>query len=219
MNKIIFTDLDGTLEDSRVDMAESVVRVRKSFDLSSPAISEITPNVNRGMDELYRKCFADYLDSKKSEGEEAFERVRLAYEADYLANVSNHTRLYDGIQEVIPKLAQIAKLVLVTNKPEKISAQLLKNLGIDAFYSVIMGGDSCPENKPSALPLKLAAQKLGLEHAKAFMIGDSQADVLAGQNYGAKTIWCQWGYAANTGTLIPDFSAKHPEELLKICAL
>lgn len=216
---IIFTDLDGTLEDSRLDMAEAVNRVRKQFGLPTRETIALFPLVNRGMDELYKSCFDDLLLASQNYNQD-LERVRLAYEADYLSNVANQTRLYDGIAEVLPKLATLGKLVLVTNKPEHISDALLNKLNVRKYYDIIMGGDSCPETKPSPLPLKIAAARLGGQNDPAFMIGDSVGDLKTAKAYGARSIWCSWGYLS----AIPDgisatASAHHPSELFKLCQL
>lgn len=213
--KIVFTDLDGTLEDSRQDMAECVNRVRMKLGLSQRDIEALKPLVNRGMTELYKACFDDFF-AARGNTPDAMEKVRVAYEADYYSNVANHTKLYDGIREVTEALSKTAKLVLVTNKPEKISRHLLDTLGIGKYYSVIMGGDSCAENKPSALPLRLAAERLGFASGETFMVGDSLADIQAGKAFGAKTIWCAWGYAATHGTETPDYVVKHASELVRI---
>lgn len=213
----LFTDLDGTLEDSRLDMAESANRVRKEFGLATRDIETVKQNVNRGMTDLYLSCFDDFLKNSANPGQ-TMEIIRLAYEKDYLANVTHHTKLYDGIFDALNSLSQKAKLVLVTNKPTHISDQLLKNLGVRDCYVKIMGGDSCGETKPSPLPLQLAAKEFGFnpERDAAFMWGDTLADIRAGKAFGAKTIWCSWGYLASPSPEQPDHSIHHPDELVKI---
>lgn len=213
----LFTDLDGTLEDSRQDMAESANRVREKLGLAQRDIEVLKQNVNRGMTDLYLSCFDDYLKDSAIQTK-AMETVRLAYEENYLANVTNHTKLYDGVFEALKTLSQKAKLVLVTNKPTHISEQLLKNLGVSDCYVKIMGGDSCGETKPSPLPLQLAAKEFGFnaELDTAFMWGDTLADIRAGKAFGAKTIWCSWGYLASPAPEQPDHSIHHPQELISI---
>ena len=218
MTSLFFFDLDGTLEDSRADMAAAVNRVRATFGLNSHATEFLFANVNRGMTELYLNCFADFVAQQSHLGnsvEITVEKVRQAYEADYASYVAVETKLYAGMKETLGHLAQLGKLVCVTNKPEKISWLLLHALGVGELFSIVMGGDSCPENKPSPLPLKIAAEKLGfsLQTGKAFMTGDSIADIKAGQAFGAKSIWCAWGYAKNPGSETPDAVANKPSDL------
>lgn len=207
MRHLIATDLDGTLEDSRDDMVAAVLRVRAGFGLSSRSGEEFRPHVSAGMDHLYKTCFADLLASGG-----ALADVRAAYEADYLEHIADTTRLYPGIAEALAELAQLGRIACVTNKPERLTAALLEALGVAQHFSAIIGGDTCPESKPSPIVLAEASRRVGRTGA-AVMIGDSRLDVLCGRSFGAATIWCAWGYAASPGDEAPEFTACAPAEL------
>jgi HAD superfamily hydrolase (TIGR01549 family) len=204
---LIALDLDGTLEDSRDDMVESVLRVRAQLGLSSRSGEEFRPHVNAGMDQLYRTCFADLL----ARGG-ALADVRAAYEADYLAHIADATRLYPGMAEALAELAQLGKLACVTNKPERLSAALLAALAVAQHFAAIIGGDTCAETKPSPIVLAEASRRVG-RTGRAVMIGDSRLDVRCGRSFGAATIWCAWGYAPSPGDQQPDLTARAPKEL------
>lgn len=210
--RLIGIDLDGTLEDSRADMVAAAARVRAALGLPARAAGELVRHVNGGMDALYRACFDDYL----AQGDAAarYAAVREAYDADYLSHVAVETRLYDGVAAALEELAGLGALACVTNKPERISRALLDTLGVGALFSTVVGGDSCPEIKPSPLMLREAAERCGFDAARgqAFMIGDSAGDVLLGRAFGAKTVWCAWGYAAAPAEPA-DFVARTPGEL------
>lgn len=92
-DRLIAIDLDGTIEDSRVDMVSSARRVRAALALPPRPDSALLPYVNGGMDQLYRACFDDFL---ALDPENHYARVRATYEADYLANVMVETRMYPG---------------------------------------------------------------------------------------------------------------------------
>ena len=189
--KLIAIDLDGTIEDSRDDMVSAARRVRAALGLPPRPDTALRPHVNGGMDHLYRSCFDDYL----AEGPERYARVRSAYEADYLANVAVETRMYPGVGAALAELSQLGKLACVTNKPEQISRHLLAELGVGQLFAAVVGGDSCERAKPHPIMLQTAAERCGLRPGhQAVMIGDTQADVQLGRRYGAKTVWCAWGY-------------------------
>ena len=217
MNKsriFLMTDLDGTLEDSRADMTNCVHRARRKLLLPERASDKVSPFVNRGMPELYRNCFDDFIQSS-----EDYERVRETYERIYFEYIADETRLYDGIKETLTSLKKRGVIFsLITNKPEHLSRELLRKLDVLEIYDAIMGGDSCPETKPSALPLQYAATKFNLDSAldQSFMLGDTPADVQAGKAFGAKTIWCAWGYLKSPDPAVPDFRIQHPRELEEI---
>lgn len=207
---LVAIDLDGTLEDSRADMVAAAQRVRRALGLPAREAALIRPWVSRGMDNLYRNVFDDYIGGK---GESVAE-VRERYEADYLAHVAVETKLYPGIADALPALARQAPVVVVTNKPEHISRALLDALGVEPHVHDVVGGDTCAEAKPSKVMLEEAARRAGVEPeaSRAIMIGDSNGDITLGRAYGATTIWCAWGYAERT-ELAPDRTARTPEEL------
>ena len=210
--RLIGIDLDGTLEDSRADMVAAARKVRAALGLPVRADAQLAPWVNAGMDRLYRACFDDYL----AAGDEGtrYAAVREAYEAEYLAHVADETRLYAGIAAALEQLAKLGSLACVTNKPERISIALLDALGVGRLFGAVIGGDTCTEAKPSPLMLAAAAERCGFDRARgqAFMIGDTAGDIQLGRAYGATTIWCAWGYAAEPGD-VPDFRVSEPGEL------
>lgn len=210
MSHLIALDLDGTLEDSRDDMVAAVLRVRSSFGLSEQPGEMWRPHVNGGMDHLYRQCFADYVGAGGT-----VDDVRAAYEADYLAHIADSTRLYAGMADALVELAALGSLACVTNKPERLSAALLEALGVGRLFSAVIGGDTLPESKPSPRVLAEASRRVGRTGA-ALMIGDSAADVKCGRAFGATTIWCAWGYAADPGVEAPDHRAATPLELPRL---
>jgi phosphoglycolate phosphatase len=207
---LIGLDLDGTLEDSRSDMTAAVQRVRAALGLASRTDDAIRPWVNRGMDQLYRACFDDYLNEDNSR----LAVVRNQYEADYLANVAHETRLYPGIAAALARLEGHGRLAVITNKPERISHRLLEVLGVGKHFAAIIGGDTCAKGKPDPIVLSEAAKRCGFVagRGRVIMIGDTAADMQLGRAFGAATIWCAWGYSAHPDEF-PHFVAHDPDQL------
>jgi len=207
---LIGLDLDGTIEDSRADMTAAIHRVRAVLGLPPRPNEGIRPWINKGMEQLYLACFDDYIQTNEA----GLEEVRMRYEADYLENIAVETRLYPGISESMPRLSELGRLAVITNKPERISRRLIEVLGIDKFIGAVIGGDTCPKGKPDPMVFEEAARRIGFDRAKgrAVMIGDSEADIHLGRAFGARTIWAAWGYADRIG-IEPDFTAKKPMDL------
>lgn len=208
---LIGFDLDGTLEDSRADMTAAVHRVRAGLGLLPRDDAAIAPHLGRGMPELYARCFDDAQPEHD---------VKARYEADYLAHVADHTRLYPGIAEALAALQEKATLVVLTNKPETISRRLLDLLGVGHRFSAVVGGDTCAEAKPSPLVFERAARVVGFPlgddpgHAPRVHVGDSAGDIQLARAVGAASIWCAWGYAAGPGEVAPDWVAEAPVDLV-----
>jgi len=208
---LIGLDLDGTLEDSRRDMVAAARRVRIHLKLPPRPDDALLPWVNKGMDQLYRACFDDFIGGDDSRLAE----VRRLYETDYYNHVAVETRLYPGIAPAVEQLSTMGALACVTNKPERISWRLLEVLGVSKHFMTVIGGDTCPQGKPDPIVLEAAARRCGFNKkpARTIMIGDATADLKMGRAFGAATIWCAWGYAEHPGEVRPDWTAHSPEQL------
>jgi phosphoglycolate phosphatase len=213
----IALDLDGTIEDSRADMVRAINRTRAQLGGAGRPDELLRPHVSKGMTHLYLSCFDDLLGGARP-GDARFEDVKRAYEADYLAHIADETKLYAGIADALAALAELGALCCVTNKPERHSRALLDALGVGARFAEVIGGDTCPEEKPSAVPLLEAARRCDASPpaGRVFLIGDSAGDVRCGRAAGATTIWCAWGYYDDTGDDAPHHVARHPIELASI---
>jgi phosphoglycolate phosphatase len=211
---VYFIDLDGTIENSKRDMSLCVNAVRKQLLLEPLRLNYIEKFVNKGMRELYQNCFSDYIDTTRH----GYNIVKKKYEDYYLSHACIHTTCYEGMPQTIAALSQKGKVIVVTNKPEKISRQLLKELNLLSHITDVMGGDSCSQCKPSAMPLTISANKLNFDKQtdSAFMIGDSEGDIRCAMEFGAQSVWCSWGYLKKFPNLKPDFVAHTPQDLLNL---
>ncbi len=203
--KLVCMDLDGTLEDSRADIVAAIKRVRVKLGVRQRSGVDLRPHVSRGMRHLYETCFDDCggLDAAPD------------FLADYLANIAVQTKLYAGIAETLPVLAERYPLAVVTNKPEEHSRALLEALGVAQHFQTVVGGDSAPAPKPDPVMIRTALERSG--HEAAIMIGDSNGDLRMAAAAGCRSIWCAWGYIAAPSV---DFTARawRPDELPKIVA-
>jgi phosphoglycolate phosphatase len=103
-------------------------------------------------------------------------------------------------------------MAVVTNKPYRHSLEILRGLDLLPFFSVIVGGDSCPEKKPHPAPLLRALHELQGISSTAVLIGDHHTDLKAGLAAGLRTCFCAWGLGEDGG--IPyDFFAGSPADL------
>jgi len=217
---VFFTDLDGTLEDSRQDMVSSVLAVRRDLGLPSVPGAHFEPHVIKGMDHLYRRCFSESWPSSPTQEQDS-QIVKLVEEKflrQYLDHVVINTKVYPGISELLYRLKEKEwAVVVVTNKPSLHSEALLEKVQLSSLITKVMGGDSCEATKPDPLPLKLAYQFLNLNPATtpSRMMGDSLADIQVARAFGAVPLWAGWGYCFECPSPESDvFHLKQPLEAL-----
>jgi phosphoglycolate phosphatase len=211
---LICLDLDGTLEDSRVDMVAAISRTRAAFGVAERAYEELVPHVSKGMKHLYLNAFDDVLDGA-AVGSDRFAEVKAAYDEDYLAHVADGTRVYGGVADALLELSAHGPLCVVTNKLEHVSRVLLEEIGLASHFKAVVGGDSCAKEKPDPMVLEEAARRCGLDphEGQTIMIGDSAGDVKTAKAFGAVSIWCAWGYKDSPGDEKPDLVAELPRDL------
>lgn len=130
-----------------------------------------------------------------------------------MEHVAVETKLYPGMAEALEELSALGKMAVVTNKPEGISEHLLHRLGVRRYFTAVIGGDTCTRTKPDPMVLAEACHRCESKGAgEVWMIGDTAADIKMGKSFGAKTIWCRWGYSDHPGE-DPDRVAEKPEDL------
>ncbi len=188
-----FFDLDGTLIDSRADLAASVNLTRAAYSLPPLPQSQIVAAVGEGMTNLLtRTCpeLAGKIDA-------ALPVMR----AHYAANLTGATTLYPGVEPMLRALrANGFTLAVVSNKPAPFIAPILRRFGLLEAFSAIVGGGDTPLLKPDPAPLLLAAQRMRAPLTPAdWVIGDHHTDLAMARSLGLKSCFCTYGFGDARG--------------------
>ncbi len=189
--RLLFFDLDGTLIDSRDDLADSVNLALAAMEVPSVATEAVYGFIGEGVFNLLSRSLRASLGSEPDA--ELVNRAVDVFRTHYDRNCLVKTRLYDGVTETLGKLNGFKKAV-ITNKPRDFSVKILESFGIADKFDAIAGGDTFPKRKPDPMPLVETARSLGVEITECVMIGDSRIDIGAGKNAGIKTIGCTYGF-------------------------
>jgi len=134
-------------------------------------------------------------DRNQEAAPDLWEKGFVFYMKYYRDHLSDFTHPYPETEAGLALLKSLGiPLVVITNKNEILAVELLKQLGLADYFSLILGGDSLPEKKPSPLPLQHAAEVLGIDPANMIMVGDSRNDILAAKAAGCPSIGVTFGY-------------------------
>ncbi|POA98376.1 phosphoglycolate phosphatase [Chromobacterium sinusclupearum] len=204
-------DLDGTLVDSIPDLANAANAMREHLGLPPLAAERIQSHVGDGIASLVHRAITDERHAE-ADGP-AWERGYRYFIQHYREHLTDHTTVYPGVRDGLALLrARQLPLVLITNKSERLAVPLVEELGLRDHFSLILGGDTLPEKKPSALPLLHACQVLGIPPQDLAMVGDSANDVAAARAAGSTAIAVRYGYA-DASTLGADLAVDSVAEL------
>ena len=211
MLKAIAFDLDGTLVDSVIDLANAANVVRVKLGKPELVSERVRQFVGDGVAQLLQRSLTDDMNGQLEPAtlELALETFH-AYYGDHLAE---NTRPYAGVALGLQRLQQLqVPMAIVTNKPEHHTHALLAALQLDRYFKAVIGGDTLSQRKPNAAPLLEAAQRLEVDLNEILMVGDSPNDVLCARAAGAKVWVVDYGYA-DAATLNADKVIHHLGEI------
>jgi phosphoglycolate phosphatase len=191
----VLFDLDGTLLDTAADIATALNRTLAEKGLAPFPVSDVARMIGRGSPMLIQRATllraATVTDAERAAMLERFFHHYGELEEEALSDA----KPYSHVAETLPRLkAAGLKLAVVTNKHWRFANGLLQRLGFAAWFSVIVGGDTCERRKPDPQPLLHACASLGIEPERAVMVGDSINDVQAARAASIPVICVPYGY-------------------------
>ncbi|BAO43001.1 phosphoglycolate phosphatase [Thiolapillus brandeum] len=191
--RMILIDVDGTLVDSVPDLAWCVDEMMKALGREPWGETRVRDWVGNGVERLVRRALIGQLDGEPSD--EEFDKAYPVFLELYAENTSKRSTLYPGVPEGLDYLRdQGYSLGCVTNKAEQFTLPLLRDLGIEDYFGIVVAGDTLPVKKPDPTPLLYAAEFFGAGPEHSLMIGDSKSDVKAARAAGFRIICMSYGY-------------------------
>ena len=191
--RLVMFDLDGTLIDSVLDLAEAVDRMLVELGRAPAGVEKVRDWVGNGARVLVRRALAGGLEHA-AVGEAETEQA-LARFLDIYADCHHLTALYPGVHELLEALSTAAvELAVVTNKPERFVAPLLEQVGLGGYFRWIIGGDTLAQQKPDPAALLQVMRLAGVEAAQSLFVGDSRNDVLAARAAAVPCVAVSYGY-------------------------
>ncbi len=188
---IVF-DLDGTLVDSAPDIhaAANAFLAERGHDPLD--LARVTSFIGNGVPVLLERVL-------RAVGEAAdpasLQAALPRFNEIYGAAPCALSKLYPGVAESLTALRAAGfRLGICTNKPEVPARQMLKDLGIDGYFTALVGGDSLPERKPDPAPLRRAAGDLGVDTSDLVYVGDSEVDAATAEAAGVPFLLFTEGY-------------------------
>ncbi|MEE8256687.1 MAG: HAD-IA family hydrolase [Acidobacteriota bacterium] len=213
--RLLIFDLDGTLIDSKLDLALSVNHMSVEMGRGTLDHSTIFSYVGRGAPLLVRRVLGvpspeePVSDVEVEKGLEIF----LNYYRDHMLD---NTVTYPGVREALDTLKAEGghTLAVLTNKPVRFSREILKGLGLSHHFVEVYGGNSFEVKKPDPVGIRKLLEDTGAGPRETMIVGDSDTDVLTGRNAGVWTCGVTYGFGSYTlPQAPPDFLLDNLREL------
>jgi len=205
--ELVLFDLDGTLADTKNDLATAV---NLTFaDLGLPPLPEslIAGYVGDGVRKLIAKTLGE------SGGPRYAEALHL-FRNHYMTHLLDTTRFYPGMTALLGRLSSKLRVV-VTNKPMEYTTKILEGLDAAAYFELVIGSDPSTPLKPDPHMLKRALAHFGVPPERTVMVGDGVNDIVAARAVDVRS--CAVGYGLAPGHLLqsaaPDYFCETVNEL------
>jgi phosphoglycolate phosphatase len=205
MTPLAIFDLDGTLVDSRHDLADAGNAARAAIGMPALPIEAVVAMIGDGAQKLIERLTPERDSDARASAMQAFR-------TDYAGRLTARTRAYSGIPELLAGLhGRGWRLAVATNKPSEFARPICERLGLP--FDALRGGEGTKKPDPTML-LELM-REAGATTASTWMIGDHRTDLLAAQRAGVRSVHCTWGFGSRDA--VPATAeASHPSEILGI---
>jgi phosphoglycolate phosphatase len=186
LDAVLF-DLDGTLADTAPDLIGALDVLRHELGLAPAEPARVRTQVSKGGAGILRAGLPEIPD--------AAQVLLDRYLAIYRTRVCGASALFAGVAETLARLDALGvPWGIVTNKAGWLTQPLLVGLALDTRAGCVISGDTLPVRKPDPAPVRHACAALGVEPARAALVGDDRRDVEAARRAGAGAIVAGWGY-------------------------
>lgn len=202
MGALVCFDVDGCLIDSDVPMMAALNEALSVLGMPPVGLAQLQPHLGPPLLETLHGLLSD-LGLPTVQAEALSVVYRQAYERTSLEDVSVHA----GIPEMLARLrADGHELRVVSSKPPRYSEPLLQAAELLGFFSSVHGPLGA-ETEPKDVTLARALQRSSLA-THVYMVGDTEADILAAEANDVVSIAVAWGYAT-----VETLQAARPDHL------
>lgn len=207
--RLFVFDLDGTLIDSKLDLILSVNATREEFGLTRLPEERISGFIGDGARTLIERALEE--DANKDRVEEAL-WFFIRY---YSEHALDHTTTYPGVVEGLDRLSSDGNvLTILTNKPARVSREILERMNLAKHFRVIYGGNSFETKKPGPEGLLRTLEEFSANPEETLLVGDSPVDIETARNAGVWACGVTYGFNSHRlGEAPPDLSVDNLEEL------
>ena len=182
-------DLDGTLIDSRDDIAAACNATLSEFSRPTVDVATVSSWVGNGAGWLLEQAFSI------SREDDSFAAIEESFQKHYLCNAWQKGRIMPGVKELLSR-DWARQRAICTNKPQIVTDSVMKELGWQKHFSIILGASPALPKKPDGAMLEAIAQRWDVAPDQLVMIGDGPQDILAAHAVGAHAIGVRGGILA-----------------------
>lgn len=182
---LIMFDFDGTIVDSKDDIAASANHVLAARGLPRKDVDLVASYIGDGIHTLLRRVL-------EITGEDDISDAVKTFREHYWDHCFDRTIDYPGVRNMLERFHGKTKTI-VTNKPKNFTDRILEGLGLADHFVLVVGGDGPYAKKPSPEAFEAVLEALSVPADRALVVGDSPNDVIGGRAAGCATCAVTYG--------------------------
>ena len=214
MTRLAIFDLDGTLLDTRKDIADACNHALRMCGCPERRLEEYNMLVGRGIMNLFRNS----LPSDRRD-EETVLKMKECFVPYYNEHIADSTRPYPGILDMLDSMKNAGIEVAVASNKYQEGTELLvdRYFGRYGFCSILGQRDGRPIKPDPEIIHEIIESVPGISVDEIVYCGDSDVDMLTGRNAGVRTIGVTWGFRTREelSACKPWLLVENPEEITK----
>jgi phosphoglycolate phosphatase len=208
--KILILDFDGTLGDTVGVIVQTMQATIRELGLPARTDKECASMIGLRLIDippvLFPECNLD--------GEFYAQTYRRLF---HIYNTAGAVELYPNVIETLTELKNQGLVLTIASSRSKASlTNYIKDLGIEALISYVLGADDVVEGKPNPEPVNRTLEKFGFKPEEAIVVGDTVFDVDMGKNAGTKTCGVTYGNGSRESISAADWVIDDFGHLLEI---
>jgi len=185
----ILFDLDGTLVDSSGAIRASLSHALERIGAGWPPDMAVETVIGMPLLDILRERFG-------ITGERAEASIR-HYREHYDVHAQAESRVYDRVDDALRQLSRAGlRLFVATVKPEPIAAKVLRDMGLDPWFSGVSGSSMDHSRREKSAIIGHALRRFGLAAQHSVMIGDRAQDVAGARANGLRAVAVAWGFGS-----------------------
>jgi phosphoglycolate phosphatase len=204
---IVF-DLDGTLIDTLADLSAAMNAAMRQLGLPEHAPEACRQMIGNGIRTFASRAVGP---DRQHLADRAVELMR----AEYQRNLVVHSRVYEGLSEVIERLtAAGVRMGVITNKHQKEAETIIRHFFGDRMACVAGVSETTPV-KPDPTGTLWVLRQMRLSPAQALFVGDSDVDIETARRAGMAFLGVGWGFRGRNALAEAGAAdiIDHPDEL------
>ena len=206
MHKIIIFDFDGVLADTLDDMLRYAAQV--CAQLGHPR-----QPTQADLDALDHMSFDEFARQLKLPEKAVKDFTRRNFKL--FASSPRPPDIFDGLGDVVVRLARRCKLGIVTGNTSEAVWNFLHRHGLAEHISIVLDAGAAGSRSDK---IRQVAASLGGPGSEVYVIGDAVSDVRAARRASARSVAVTWGHQSREKLAAerPDHVVHSPEDLLEL---